>query len=251
MNEFGCRLRRLSIASAFALLFVAPGQAAAEPGSTVFPGMEIHQGNAVCMVGLVETRLRVALTSGQCDGGQSVVTDRGRKPIGNVVLGRRQADADSTADTSMLPVEYEVIAIAPDVTATDVLPTGRHLGSAPGVHAQPGMPVCQLRSATGQRCGSVSSVGNGRFAVTDMTADSRDFGGPVYTLTDESNALIVGLVEGTLRSSPQIESWQAVMAQVYIDSHTYAPQQQRPALRMISRHTSPSVSPAFTSTPRY
>lgn len=239
MEELGCRLRRLAVASALTtMLLAAPVQAAADPGSTVFPGMEIHQGATVCMVGLVEPRLRVAMTSGQCDGGTSVVTDRDRNPIGNVVLGRRQADADSAADTSMLPVEYEVIAIAPDVTATDVLPTGRHLGSAPQMRAQPGMPVCQLRSATGQRCGSVSSVGNGRFAITDMASDSRDFGGPVYTLTDEHNALIVGLVEGIWKSSPQIESWQAVMAQVYIDSHTYSPQQHPPAPRMIGRHTS-------------
>jgi hypothetical protein len=224
------------------MLLTAPGQAAADPGSTVFPGMEIHQGGTVCMVGLVEPRLRVAMTSGQCDGGQSVVTDRDRKPIGNVVLGRRQVDADSAADTSMLPVEYEVIAIAADVAASDVLPTGRHLGSVPDMRAQPGMPVCQLRSATGQRCGSVSSVGNGRFAITDMASDSRDFGGPVYTLTDEHNALIVGLVEGTWKSSPQIESWQAVMAQVYIDSHTYSPQHHPPALRMIGRHTGPAAS---------
>ncbi|OBH48459.1 hypothetical protein [Mycobacterium mantenii] len=236
MEELGRRRCRLAIASAFTtLLFAAPGQAMADPASTVSPGMEIRQGNTACMVGLVEPRLRIALTSGQCDGGQSVVTDRDGKQIGNVVLGRRQVDADSTADTSMLPVEYEVIAIAPGVTATDVLPTGRHLGSAPATRAQAGMPVCQLRSATGQRCGSVSSVGNGRFAITDMTPDRRDFGGPVYTLTDDNNAVIVGLVEGTWKSSPQIESWQAVMAQVYIDSHTYNPQQQVPAPRMISR----------------
>lgn len=236
MEERGGRWHRLAIVSAFTtMLFAAPGQVAADPGSTVYPGMEIRQGNTVCMVGLVEPRLRVAVTSGQCDGGnKALVTDRDRKPIGSVVLGRRQVDADSTADTSMLPVEYEVIAIAPDVTATDVLPTGRHLGSSPGLRAQPGMPVCQLRRATGQRCGSVSSVGNGRFAISDMGSDSRDFGGPVYTLTDDDNAVIVGLVEGTWKSSPQIESWQAVMAQVYIDSHTYSPQQQQPpVLRMI------------------
>ncbi|WP_406816488.1 hypothetical protein [Mycobacterium sp. M23085] len=240
MEQLGRRWYRLAISSAFTTALVAaPAQAAADPARTVFPGMEIRQGSAVCMVGVVEPRLRVALTSGQCDGGQSLVTDRDRKPVGSVVLGRRQVDPDSTADTSMLPVEYEVIAIAPDVTATDVLPTGRHLGSAPGMRAQPGMPVCQLRRATGQRCGSVSSVSNGRFAITDMASDSRDFGGPVYTLTADNNAVIVGLVEGTWKSSPQIESWQAVMAQVYIDSHTYSPQkQQPPPLRMISRHTS-------------
>jgi hypothetical protein len=83
-------------------------------------------------------------------------------------------------------------------------------------------------------------VANGRFAITDMASDSTDFGGPVYSLTDDNNAVIVGLVEGTFRSAPQIESWQAVMAQVYIDSHTYNPQQQTP-LRMIGRHTDSSV----------
>ncbi len=88
MEEPGRRWYRLAIASAFTtMLLAAPGQAAADPGGTVFPGMEIRQGNTVCMVGLVEPRLRVAMTSGQCDGGQSVVTDRDRKPIGSVVLG--------------------------------------------------------------------------------------------------------------------------------------------------------------------
>lgn len=244
MDEFGRGWCRLAIASAFTvLIFGAPGRAAADAGITVFPGMEIRQGDAVCMVGFVEARLRLALTSGQCDAGQSVVTDRDHKPIGDVVLGRRQVDADSTADTSMLPVEYEVIALAPDVTASDVLPTGRHLVSAPGLRAQPGMPVCQLRSVTGQRCGSVSSVGNGRFGISDMAVDGRDFGGPVYTLADDNNAVIVGLFEGIWRSSPQIESWQAVMAQVYIDSHSYSGPQQLPALRMISWHTSLFASP--------
>ncbi|MEB4208870.1 hypothetical protein [Mycobacterium sp. 94-17] len=239
MEELGRRRCRLAIACAFtATLFAGAGEAAAEPGgATVYPGMQIRQGNTVCMVGLVEPRLRLALTSGQCDDGQPVVTDSDRRPIGNVVLGRRQVDTDSTGDTSMLPVEYEVISIAPDVTATDVLPTGRRLGSAPAARAQAGMPVCQLRSATGQQCGSVSAVGNGRFAVTEMGFDRRDFGGPVYTLTDDQNAVIVGLVEGTWRSSPQIESWQAVMAQVYIDSHTYNPPQESSSPRMISRRT--------------
>lgn len=236
MEKLGRRWYRPAITSAVTgLLLCAPGQVAADAASTVFPGMEIRQGDTVCMVGMVEPRLRVAVTSGQCDGGVSTVTDRDRKPIGSVVLGRRQVEADSSsADTSMLPVEYEVIAIAPDVAASDLLPTRRHLTSSPGLRAQPGMPVCQLRSATGQRCGSVSSVSNGRFGTTDMGFGSRDFGGPVYTLTDDNNAVIVGLVEGTWKSSPQIESWQAVMAQVYIDSHTYSPQQQRPpVLRMI------------------
>lgn len=240
MEKLGRRWSRLAIAPAATMMLIgAPGWAGADPAVTVFPGMEIRQGNTVCMVGMVEPRLRIALTSGQCDGGQSMVTNRDRKPIGDVVLGRRQVDTDSAADTSMLPVEYEVIALAGNVTASDLLPTGRQLRSTPGLRAQPGLPVCQLRRSTGQRCGSVGAVTNGRFAMADMVVDGRDFGGPVYALTDDNNAVIVGLYEGMWRSSPQFESWQAVMAQVYIDSHSTTGQQQLPALRMINWHSIP------------
>lgn len=240
MEKIGRRWFRLGVAPAAAMMVIgAPGWALADPGVTVFPGMEIHQGNTVCMLGMVEPRLRVALTSGQCDGGQSMVTDRDRKPIGDVVLGRRQVDTDSGGDASMLPVEYEVIALARDVTASDVLPTGRQLRSAPGLRVQPGLPVCQLRRSTGQRCGSVGAVTNGRFTIADMLVDGRDFGGPVYAVTDDNNAVIVGLYEGMWRSSPQFESWQAVMAQVYVDSRSHGVQQQLPALRMINWHTGP------------
>lgn len=81
------RCSRLVTVFAFAVVVVgAPGQANANTGVTVSPGMEIHQGNAVCMVGLVEPRLRVALTSGQCDGGGSVVTDRDQNVVGRWCL---------------------------------------------------------------------------------------------------------------------------------------------------------------------
>lgn len=237
MEKLARRWCRLAVAPAATMILIGtPGGAGADPGVTVFPGMEIRQGNTVCMLGMVEPRLRVALTSGQCDGGQPMVTDRDRKPIGDVVLGRRQVDTDSPADTSMPPVEYEVIALAGNVTASDVLPTGRQLRSTPGLRAQPGLPVCQLRRSTGQRCGSVGMVTNGRFAIADMVVDGRDFGGPVYALTDDNKAVIVGLYEGMFRSTPQFESWQAVMAQVYIDSHSTGAQQQLPALRMINWH---------------
>lgn len=135
----------------------------------------------------------------------------------------------------MLPVEYEVIALGPGVVASDVLPTGRQLRSAPGLRAQPGLPVCQFRRAAGQRCGSISSVGNGRFIIADVAVDSRDFGGPVYALTDDNAAVIVGLFEGMWGSAPAMESWQAVMQQVYIDGRS-RDQEQRPpvAARMIA-----------------
>lgn len=222
---------RSAIAIAFMVVVAgAPGRASADPSLTVFPGMEIRQGAAVCMVGFVEPRLRVALTSGQCGNGEPTVTDHDGNPVGSVVLARRQVADDAAAgDGGMLPVEYEVIALGRAVTATDALLTGRQLKASPGLRVQPGLPVCQFRRAVGQRCAAVSSVSNGRFIIPDMALDSRDIGGPVYALTDDNAAVIVGLFEGLWRSVPEMESWQAVMAQVYIDGHSVDQQRQPPA----------------------
>ena len=112
MEAFSCRCGRLAIAFAFAVMVVGSASpASANPGVTVFPGMEIRQGGTVCMVGFVEPRLRVAITSGQCGSGESGVTDHDGNPVGTVVLARRQAADDAAANGAMLPVEYEVIAL--------------------------------------------------------------------------------------------------------------------------------------------
>ncbi len=236
MEAVNCRRGHLAIAFAFAVMAACPSRASADPGITVFPGMEIRQGGTVCMVGLVEPRLRVAITSGQCGTGESGVTDRDGHPVGTVVLARRQAADDAAANDATLPVEYEVIALGATVTASDVLPTGRPLKSAPGARVQPGLPVCQFRRAVGQLCGSISSVSNDRFIVAGVAVDSRDVGGPVYTLTDDNGAVIVGLFEGLWGSVPEMESWQAVMQQVYLDGRAQNQQQQPPGeARMIGR----------------
>ncbi len=219
--------RRLATAFACALTFFgAAPPAQADTGVTVFPGMQIHQGDTACMVGFVQLRLHVAVTTGQCDEGP-LVTDRDGHLVGAVMLARRQVAVDAS-DSATLPVEYEVIMLAPDVTATDVLPTGRHLREAPTLDAQQGLPVCQFRVSAGQRCGSIGPVNNGRFAIADMAVDNRDFGGPVYALTDDGDAAVVGLYEGMRRSTPQLETWQAVMRQLYIDAHARG--EQRPQL---------------------
>jgi hypothetical protein len=188
--------------------------------------MQIRQGDTACMVGFVQLRLRVALTTGQCGEGP-LVTDSGGHLVGAVILVRRQAAVDAS-DVAMLPVEYEVIALAPEVTASDVLPTGPHLRETPALDAQQGLPVCQFRVSAGQRCGSVGPVSNGRFTIADMAVDNRDFGGPVYALTDDGGAVVVGLYEGMWRSTPQLETWQAVMRQLYIDSHSRGEQRPQP-----------------------
>ncbi|WP_156746289.1 hypothetical protein [Mycobacterium sp. 1423905.2] len=60
---------------------VAPAPADADPNVTAYPGMEIHQGDAACMVGFVEPELRIALTSGRCDV-DPIVTDSRARVIG-------------------------------------------------------------------------------------------------------------------------------------------------------------------------
>lgn len=219
----------------------APGRADADPGpgASAFPGMEIRQGNAVCRVALVEPERRIALTTGQCDGGDSAVADRDGNVIGSVLVARRQTAAGAGVDSALQPVEYEVIALAPEVTATDLLPTGRHLRSAPVPRPEPGLAVCQLGSAAGESCGSVGSVSNGRFVVAGTARDGGDVGGPVYVRTDGDAAAIVGLLEGGRTSSPEVESWQAIMQQLAIDTGSRGGQPSSPGVRMISGHRRP------------
>jgi hypothetical protein len=227
------RSRLLSVAVAVTLCGVAtPAQAGADPGVTAFPGLEIHQGNTVCTLGFVELSLRIALTTGQCDGG-SVVTDSHGRTLGTVVTARRAAEAPAAEGSAPGPnVEYEVVGLAEDVTATDTLPTGRQLLSKPGVLAQPADATCHFGIATGETCGRVSSVKDDRMVITGMAADQRDIGGPVYELADDNHAVIVGLLEDVSNSTVTAESWPAAMQQLFMD--TRAPGQTH--IRVASRH---------------
>ncbi|KZS67417.1 hypothetical protein A4G26_08555 [Mycobacterium kansasii] len=215
--------RHSAVAIAIALVALsAPAPAAAKPGVTVFPGMEIHQGAMVCTVGFVEPRLRIAVSAGRCDEG-STVTDSKENVVGTVMLARRGTVNEPAAADSAAGVEYEVITLAPEVIASELLPGGRQLQPIPGFSVQPALPVCHAGISSGQVCGRVSSVGNDGFAIADMTADQRDLGGPVYTLTDDNRAVIVGLLDGARGSTLWAYSWQAVMRQLYIDARSAGP----------------------------
>jgi hypothetical protein len=220
---------------AFALGSICmPARSAADPGVTVFPGMEMYQDDTACTVGFVETRLRIALTAGQCRGG-STVTDSHQQVLGAVVQAHRNTAEGAAADGSVQSVEYEVIALAPNVTASDVLPTGRQLQSTPSLRAELALPVCRFEASNGQTCGRISAVGNGRFVIADMAPGDSESGGPVYALTEDNRAVIVGLLKGMGGSMPEAESWQAVMQQLYIDSHAdaHAPGPQAPPLAFV------------------
>lgn len=194
----------------------APAQALGDAGVAVFPGMEIHQGNTVCTLGWVDPRLRVAMTTGRCDGGPTV-TDKDSNVLGTVTVARHDTTHGTEVDASTPDVEYELIKLAPEVTATDVLPTGRQLQSSPGLRAQSAEPLCHFGISTGESCGQVSSAINGWFTVADMANGEGDVGGPVYAVGDDNRAVILGFFEGSGGTSPQVESWQAVMHQLAVD----------------------------------
>jgi len=131
-------------------------------------------------------------------------------------------------------VEYEVIGLDADVTAFDVLPNGGRLRSSPGTRAQPGERLCHAGAATGQACGRVDSVEKGWFVLTGAAAGERDVGGPVYALSGDDGAVMVGLFEGTGESPAKVESWRAVMAQLYVDVPLPGPQPSA-VMRMTTR----------------
>ncbi|MDT5348394.1 MAG: hypothetical protein QOH91_1681, partial [Mycobacterium sp.] len=155
----------------------------------------------------------------------------------------RHNAAAPAVDGSAPTAQYEVIRLDNDVEATDVLPTGRQLQSAPGVIAQAGASVCHFGISTGQTCGRVSSVNNGRFVITGVASDARDIGGPVYAMTDDKHAVIVGLFEGTSGSAPTAESWQYVMQQLFIDGRSTSPGPPGPGVRVAGRHSNTDRSP--------
>ena len=230
----------LAIVSAAALLAVAT-PAYADTGANAFPGMEIRQGTTVCTLGMVETTLRIAVATGQCDGG-SIATDSHGNVLGAVMSAHHSAAAPAV-DGATSGVQYEIIRLDDNVNATDVLPTGRQLQSAPGVLVQPGASVCHFGIATGQTCGRVSSVDKDRFVITGVAADVRDIGGPVYTLTADNRAVIVGLFEGISGSAPTAESWQAVMEQLYLDGRSPGPGPPPAPVRIAGWHHPSSAAP--------
>ncbi len=188
----------------------------------------------MCILGFVELSMRIGIATGQCDGG-SIVTDSHGKVLGSVVTARRGATDAAATDGATPDIEYEVIKLADDVNATDVLPSGRRLESSPGAQAWPADRLCHFGISTGHSCGRVSSVNDGRFVFTDMAADPRDVGGPVYAVTDDGRAVIVGLLETVSSSTSTAESWQAVMQQLYLDARQSAQGQSPGTVRTAGR----------------
>ena len=186
-------------------------------GVTVSPGMEIRQQSTVCTLGFVDPIARVGYSAGHCRGA-GPVTDRLGRVIGVVTSSR-----DNTPDGSVVRVDevisdYETISLAADVSITNVLPGGRPLVADPVPPLAAGQPVCHFGVVTGESCGIVERVNNGWFTMTNgVVSQKGDSGGPVYTLTADGRAVMVGIFNSTWGRLPAAVSWLATNQQAAAD----------------------------------
>jgi hypothetical protein len=211
-------LRSLLAAAAPILALMIPSaQAHATAGVLVYPGMEIHQGTNVCTLGFVDPGARTAFTAGHCRGNGPVV-DREGNPIGSMNMFRDNTPDGATIATDHLISDWEAINLAPDVELNNVLPGGRALVSDPGVAPTLGLPVCHFGVITGESCGTVESVNNGWFTMANgIVSQKGDSGGPVYVVTPDGRAAIIGMFNSTWGNYPAAVSWQSASQQARED----------------------------------
>src|SRR6478735_6879483 len=194
---------------------IAPAQAT--PGVLVFPGMEVRQGTNVCTLGYVDPQMRIAFTAGHCRG-SGQVTDRDGNPIGMQALFRDNTPNGATIDTNHQIADWEAISLAPDVTVNNILPGGRQLIADPAVAPVPGLPVCHFGVVTGETCGTIEAVNNGWFTMANgVVSQKGDSGGPVYIVTPDGRAAIVGMFNSTWGEYPAAVAWQVVSQQASQD----------------------------------
>jgi hypothetical protein len=209
-------LAAAAVAPIFALTIPA-SPAQATPGVLVYPGMEIHQGTNVCTLGFVDTGARTAFTAGHCRGDGPVV-DREGNPIGSLTVFRDNTPDGATVATDHMISDWEAISLAPDVDVNDILPGGRALVSDSTIVPTAGLPVCHFGVITGESCGTVDSVNNGWFTMANgVVSQKGDSGGPVYVVTPDGRAAIVGMFNSTWGNYPAAVSWQTASQQAHED----------------------------------
>nr|WP_155769451.1 hypothetical protein [Mycobacterium asiaticum] len=159
------------------------------------------------------------------------MTDKNRVPIGTVLRTSHDIADHEAADSSKLAAEYEIIGLAPEANATDLLPNGRQLVVDPALRMQTGLPVCRMRNTVEQVCGSIDAANHRRFTVNRWQGEPRDLGGPVYAVPDDKRAVLIGLVESARGSVLEAQSWPALMQQVHADTRSSGTQR---AVRLVS-----------------
>lgn len=213
----GCLRMLVLTATAILLPNLAPTSAHASPGGAVYPGMEIRQDSNLCTLGFVDVATRTAYSAGHCHG-SGQVTDRDGNLLGYQTLFRDNTPNGATIATDHAITDWEAIALLPDVPANNVLPGGRMLAFDPAVVPVAGQRVCHFGVVTGETCGTVDAVNNGWFTmVNGVISQKGDSGGPVYVITDDGRAVIVGLFNSTWGQFPAAVSWQATDQQIRED----------------------------------
>ena len=203
-------------AIAIAVVTLPPGSAHATP-VPVYPGMEIHQDTNLCTLGYVEPNLRIAVTAGHCRA-SGTVTDKDGNVIGALAMYRDNTPSGTTVSTNDSINDYEGITLASDVTPTVVLPGGRSLVSDPSLVIHVGQAVCHYGVATHETCGTVDGVYSGWFTMSRGVLSQRgDSGGPVYVLTDDGRAVLVGIFNSTWGDLPAAVTWNAIRQQIKDD----------------------------------
>jgi hypothetical protein len=198
-------------------LIVPAGPAQATPGVLVYPGMEVRQDTNVCTLGFVDPAARIAFTAGHCRG-SGPVNDRAGNVIGTQASFRDNTPDGSTIATDHMISDWEAIGLAPDVQVNNILPGGRTLVSDPSIVPQPGQPICHFGVVTGESCGTVEAVNNGWFTMANgIVSQKGDSGGPVYVVTPDGRAVIIGMFNSTWGNFPAAVSWQTASEQARAD----------------------------------
>ena len=71
---------------------------------------------------------------------------------------------------------------------------------------------------TGESCGTIEAVNNGWFTMANgVVSQKGDSGGPVYVVTPDSRAVIVGMFNSTWGQFPAAVSWQTASQQARED----------------------------------
>ncbi|RAV09821.1 hypothetical protein DQP55_16830 [Mycolicibacterium sp. GF69] len=205
------------IVAPIAALALGSAPVQATPGVLVYPGMEIRQDNNVCTLGFVDPQARIAFTAGHCRG-SGQVRDRQGNLIGVQTVYRDNTPNGATVDTNHQIADWEAIALSPDVMINNVLPGGKVLVSDPGVVPTAGQPVCHFGVVTGESCGNVEAVNNGWFTMANgVVSQKGDSGGPVYVITPDNRAVLIGMFNSTWGRYPAAVSWQTARQQASED----------------------------------
>jgi hypothetical protein len=196
-------------ASAIGALTLPSAPAEASQALLVYPGMEVRQATNVCTLGYVDPQNRIAFTAGHCRG-TGPVADKDGNVIGSQTLFRDNTPNGATIDTNHQIADWEAISLSPDITVNDILPGGRELIADPAVVPSVGLPVCHFGVITGESCGTVQAVYNGWFTMANgVVSQKGDSGGPVYNVTPDGRAVIIGMFNSTWGQYPAAVSWQS------------------------------------------